>query len=115
MRVGAIVGATGGRTDALPVDVPAGAFVLPADIVSALGEGNSLAGVKALDKMFGKQSAKKGRRPIGIKISDGEYVSDPETVARLGHGNMDAAQGAGSVCLADAPQARGAIEFIARS
>jgi hypothetical protein len=90
VTVGPVVGATGGRTDALPVDVPSGAFVIPADVVSALGEGNTLSGNKALDKMFGKQGAKAHHQPIGIKISDGEYVISPETVARIGKGDMDA-------------------------
>lgn len=50
-----------GRTDKLPLDVPAGAYVLPADIPSALGQGNTLAGDEILGKMF-----KTG--PFGTKI-----------------------------------------------
>lgn len=41
-----------GRTDKIPVNVPAGAYVLPADIPSALGQGNSMAGAEILKKMF---------------------------------------------------------------
>lgn len=41
-----------GRTDRLPVSVPAGAYVIPADVVSGLGEGNTLAGAKVLDRMM---------------------------------------------------------------
>lgn len=41
-----------GRTDRLPLDVPAGSYVVPADVVSGLGEGNSMAGIKTLDLMF---------------------------------------------------------------
>jgi hypothetical protein len=41
-----------GRTDKLPMSVPAGAYVLPADIPSALGQGNSQAGGHILQKMF---------------------------------------------------------------
>lgn len=41
-----------GRTDKIPVNVPAGAYVLPADIPSALGQGNTMAGSEILKKMF---------------------------------------------------------------
>jgi hypothetical protein len=53
--------AVGGRTDHIPMNVLEGSYVLPADIVSGLGEGNTLAGSKILDNMF--QSA-----PFGTKI-----------------------------------------------
>lgn len=41
-----------GRTDKLPIAVHGGAYVLPADHVSALGQGNSLAGANIVNKMF---------------------------------------------------------------
>jgi hypothetical protein len=44
--------AVGGRTDHIPMNVLEGSYVLPADIVSGLGEGNTLAGSKILDNMF---------------------------------------------------------------
>lgn len=44
--------AVGGRTDHIPMHVLEGSYVLPADIVSGLGEGNTLAGSKILDNMF---------------------------------------------------------------
>jgi hypothetical protein len=47
---GGVRGKTGGRADALPVDVPAGAYVIPADVVAAFGEGNTEAGMHALDR-----------------------------------------------------------------
>lgn len=92
---GAIVGKTGGRTDALPVSVKSGSFVVPADIVSALGEGNTLAGHEMLDKVFGPQSVSQASQEgapqpdVPIKISDGEHVISPETVALIGQGDMD--------------------------
>jgi hypothetical protein len=88
--VGPVVGHTGGREDALPVEVPAGAFVLPADIVSALGTGNTLRGNKALDEMFGVQTSRASGGAVPIKISDGEHVLSPETVARIGGGDINA-------------------------
>ena len=53
--------AVGGRTDHIPMNVLANSYVLPADIVSGLGEGNTLAGSKILDQMF-------GTGPMGVKI-----------------------------------------------
>lgn len=41
-----------GRTDKLPISVAGGAYVLPADHVAALGQGNSLAGANTVNKMF---------------------------------------------------------------
>lgn len=41
-----------GRTDKIALSVPSGAFVLPADIPSALGQGNTMAGAQILGKMF---------------------------------------------------------------
>ncbi|HQU11402.1 MAG TPA: NUDIX domain-containing protein, partial [Acidiphilium sp.] len=39
-----------GRTDNLPINIPAGSYVLPADIVSAIGQGNTLAGAHAIEE-----------------------------------------------------------------
>lgn len=41
-----------GRTDKLPISVSGGAYVLPADHVAALGQGNSLAGANIVNKLF---------------------------------------------------------------
>lgn len=51
-HVGAITMAVGGRTDHIPMNVLEGSYVLPADIVSGLGEGNTLAGTKLIENMF---------------------------------------------------------------
>ncbi len=90
VRVGPMVGASGGRTDALPIAVPAGAYVIPANEVAALGEGNTGAGFKKLEQMFGK-SAKPhpAHGKVDIKISDGEYILSPEQVAQVGHGSLE--------------------------
>lgn len=49
---GLITSAGAGRTDIHPINVPSGSFVLPADIVSGLGEGNTLAGASVMDRMM---------------------------------------------------------------
>jgi hypothetical protein len=90
---GAVRGKTGGREDALPVDVPAGAYVVPADVVAALGGGNSESGMARLEKMYGKPRRAAGGRvdAVPILISHGEFVLSPEAVERAGgHDALDA-------------------------
>ena len=109
--------AVGGRTDHIPMNVLEGSYVLPADIVSGLGEGNTLAGSKILDNMFSSGpfgqaipsahaspkipaganlmpkakggAIRKGKKPIPIIAAGGEYVVTPDVVERLGQGDMD--------------------------
>jgi 8-oxo-dGTP pyrophosphatase MutT (NUDIX family) len=50
---GPIHSSVAGRTDHLPIHVESGSYVLPADIVSAGGAGNTLAGFKVLHRTFG--------------------------------------------------------------
>ena len=49
---GMLGGSGMGRTDNLPINVPSGAYVVPADIVSGIGQGNSNAGSGILSKAF---------------------------------------------------------------
>lgn len=106
-----------GRTDKLPMKVKAGSYVLPADIPSALGQGNTMAGGEILKKMFssgpyGMFPMKGGRgsiRPrlkadggeaenegedgddhVPIIAAGGEYIIPPEVVQDIGHGSMKA-------------------------
>lgn len=46
-----------GRADTMKATVPAGTYIIPADIVSALGDGNTIAGAKVLDHKFGQDSS----------------------------------------------------------
>lgn len=52
LHTGPIHSPVAGRTDHLPVHVPNGSYVIPADIVSAMGEGNTMAGFKQVRRMF---------------------------------------------------------------
>jgi 8-oxo-dGTP pyrophosphatase MutT (NUDIX family) len=54
-----------GRTDHLPITVESGSYVLPADIVSAGGEGSTMAGFKTLRRLFGGASYGQGVNPYG--------------------------------------------------
>lgn len=62
-HVGPIKSDVAGRTDHLPIHVPNGGYVIPADVVSSHGEGNSLAGFKALERLFGTFNRTRGDMP----------------------------------------------------
>ena len=107
VTTGPLVGPHGGRTDTLPITVPGGAFVIPADVVSGVlgAEGNSLAGHAALSKLFGQMVAqthlqasgpgkangadgKEIGRPVDILAAAGEFVVSPEAVLAVGKGSL---------------------------
>lgn len=103
-----------GRTDHLPMNVHSGSYVIPADIISSMGEGNTMSGFKIARKMFSSQPyfskgnqpyesaeqpyaegkaygarATGGTAPVEIVAAGGEYVISPEDVAKIGGGDMD--------------------------
>ena len=72
LHTGPIHSAVAGRTDHLPMHVPHGAYVLPADIVSGMGQGNTVAGFKIAKQLpsifsasfYGQEKAGAGK-PYG--------------------------------------------------
>ena len=113
-HAGPIRSPIGGRTDHIPLNVAKGGFVLPADTVSHLGQGNTANGQAVLEKMFstgpygmhvphpkGRNTIPKppkapkfadgGETPaVPIMAAGGEYVIPPEKVMEIGGGNHDA-------------------------
>ncbi len=69
---GPLLGVGGGRTDTLPISVPAGAFVMPADVVSGFpgAQGNSLQGHAALTKLFNSLPLSPDEAPYGAPSPD---------------------------------------------
>lgn len=88
IHVGPIHSPVAGRTDHLPINVPSGAYVIPADIISAMGEGNTMAGFRIANDVFGMQALGEDE-PVEIVAAGGEYVIAPKNVARVGNGDMD--------------------------
>ena len=85
-------GHTPGRADKLPINVKSGSYVIPADVVSGMGQGNSKAGSTILSKMFKTLRPRLGFADGGgvpIAISDGEFLVSPESVQSVGSGDMD--------------------------
>lgn len=67
-----------GRTDKLPISVKSGSYVIPADIVSGIGQGNSDAGNVILSKMFnsgpfGMAPLKHGAAKVGAAAKIGRH------------------------------------------
>lgn len=107
--VGPLTGNTPGRADKLPLDVPTGAHVIPADVVGALGGGNSMHGHRVLFGMFpGSRMARRAQprnhiklmRPpnmadggetgtVPIRASDGEFIVSPDDVSKVGDGDAN--------------------------
>ena len=73
-HTGPIASPVGGRTDHLKMNVPGGSHVVPADIVSGIGQGNTANGHAILSKMFsggpyGSSAPKMGGKPAFPKLS----------------------------------------------
>jgi hypothetical protein len=76
--------------------VPSGSYVIPADIVGAMGEGNTMAGFKYLDRMFNSAPGVRAFASGGstgelvpIVAAGGEYVITPSAVEHIGAGDMN--------------------------
>ena len=84
-----------GRTDHLAIDVPAESFVIPADVVSSLGQGNTANGMAILSHRFGDSApqARKDGGAVPIMAAGGEFVVSPEAVAREGGGDIKRGHG----------------------
>jgi hypothetical protein len=111
VHVGPIHSAVAGRTDHLPMHVPSGSYVIPADIVSAAGEGNTMAGFRIMRRIFGGMpysgeenpygqsdtpyneplpgKAEGGAATVPIVAAGGEHVVSPEQVVRIGNGDLE--------------------------
>ena len=115
LHVGPIHSGVAGRTDHLPMQVPPGSYVIPADVVGHLGEGNTIAGFKVLRRTFGGTpyggnsgpygqgsgpygealrhsrggEANDHGEPVPIVAAGGEHVLSPEQVRMAGEGDLD--------------------------
>lgn len=122
MTKGPILSAVPGRTDAHKTHVPSGSYVIPADIVSGRGQGNTLAGAHALQKLFkmgpygaGSPQLKRGPgaphapivkmradggetddntgTPVRVNLAGGEIVVPPENLMDVVHPDLKSAHG----------------------
>src|SRR5262245_12444691 len=75
-RKGLINSSVPGRTDKLPMSVRSGSYVVPADIVSGMGQGNTMAGAQILQKMF-------STGPYGLPLMKGARSGAPRRMAAM--------------------------------
>jgi len=68
VHAGPIHSAVAGRTDHLPMHVASGSYVIPADIISAMGEGNTNAGFKQMKRIFAGIPYGGNRGPYGQPV-----------------------------------------------
>jgi hypothetical protein len=91
---GLIRGSSPGRSDSIPTSLPRQGFVMPADVVSGLGEGNTDAGGKHFRTMIA--NAHKGKATphfshggvVPARVSAGEFFIHPAHVAVIGGGDI---------------------------
>lgn len=94
--VGLLRSKVAGRTDRLPIEVLEDSYVIPADVVSGWGQGNTEAGAKILDQMFGSHHDQGHKmadggyvpRKISIVAAGGEYIVHPSAIRSFGGGDM---------------------------
>ena len=112
LHSGPIHSPVAGRTDHLPMHVHSGSYVIPADIISAMGEGNTMAGFKHMKMMFKGMPYGGSSKPYGyssgpygqtigrasgggvndavpIVAAGGEYVLSPNDVRKAGDGDLE--------------------------
>ena len=92
-------GITKGQDDRVPTTLREGDFVLTADVVSSLGDGNSRAGANILQQMINQVSSTQhptlvkkinnSAAPIKALVSDGEFVVPKNVVLAVGQGDLD--------------------------
>jgi hypothetical protein len=79
-----------GRADRVATAVAANSYVIPADVVSGLGQGNTDAGARRLRHMLAKVPPHRpavSTRGVQVALSGGEYLVPPQIVAGLGGGS----------------------------
>lgn len=107
-----LAGATDGMSDELPTTIdgkdPAalshGEFVIPADVVSHLGNGNSEAGAKKLYQMMAKvRKARTGNEKQGKQINPDKFMPGGLAAAYAAGGEVKTFQEGGATTTAAAP------------
>ena len=94
---GPLLGSTPGRADKVDAQVEDGAYIIPADCVSACGQNSSLAGHAAIERMLSKlpkvkstsKAPQNTTKPVPVALSDGEHIISRDSVERIGSGDYE--------------------------
>ena len=90
---GLFPGSAPGRADTLNTMLPSGGHVIPADVVSGMGQGNTTAGAAKIQQMIAgapKTPRMANGGAVPVKVSSGEFYVHPSHVAAIGGGDLDA-------------------------
>jgi hypothetical protein len=85
MTGGEIDGPGGPKDDLIATEIPEGAFVMPIGVVRKLGR-------KALEKMNeveDNNASKKKRNMVKVRVSDDEFIIQPDAVDRIGLAKLE--------------------------
>jgi hypothetical protein len=100
---GAIHSAVAGRTDHLPMHVASGSYVIPADIISAMGEGNSMAGFKIAKSIFSRDNDETTQ---GTPYGEAGLPYDMDAPHKAGGGGADSGRAANPTVSRDRQDVR---------
>lgn len=106
-HIGAIQSPVAGRTDHLPLSVSSGSYVVPADIVSGLGQGNTEAGHQVLGKMF--KSGPFGGPAASIPKGHAPKLGKMPTPPNLGFGSSSSSTKTTTFAAGGQPEGSGQL------
>jgi len=113
LHEGPIRSPVAGRTDHLPMTVASGSFVIPADIISKKGEGNTEAGFKVAQELFDPMGGYKMSRHM---FSSSPYFQEnklPYHAGQMPYGAGATPYGARLAAGGSAPEDAHPVEIIA--
>lgn len=91
-QTGSVRGADPGRVDTHEISVPAESYVVPSDVVSFLGQGNTAHGHRLLESVFPPMPAGHAAggavSKVPVIVASGEYIIHPAHVAKIGGGDL---------------------------
>jgi hypothetical protein len=116
---GPIPGSGGGRADDVPMHVPTGSYVIPADIVSHIGDGNSVNGLSVLKAMFQPHPLGASAGPWGAQANQnimgkGVAIPTPPQTRQIGMPRYQVGPGAATNVIRPQPQMQGQMGGMQR-
>lgn len=113
LHEGPIRSPVAGRTDHLPMTVASGSFVIPADIISKKGEGNTEAGFKVAQELFAPMGGYKISRHMFKSSPYFQESKQPYQSGNMPYGGGSTPYGAHLAAGGSAPEDSSPVEIIA--
>lgn len=113
LHEGPIRSPVAGRTDHLPMTVASGSFVIPADIISKKGEGNTEAGFKVAKELFSPMGGYKISRHMFSSAPYFQHEGLPYHASKMPYGAGSTPYGARLATGGSPPEDTNPVEIIA--